>query len=82
MCLCDWAWSDAYVSESFILIINVYNCYTKYKLLKDGSLKVIGTCSVNGTDYMIDNKTVSKLEYEKEIESYVDKQAVKMEFYK
>ncbi len=31
---------------------------------------------------MIDNKTVSKLEYEKEIESYVDKQAVKMEFYK
>ncbi len=31
---------------------------------------------------MIDNKTISKLEYEKEIESYIGKQAVKMEFYK
>ena len=67
---------------SSIFLSLLLNCYTKYKLLKDGSLKVIGTCSVNGTDYMIDNKTISKLEYEKEIESYIGKQAVKMEFYK
>ena len=75
-----------YSGEKYILRLSHggydLNCYTKYILFKDGSLKVIGTCSVNGTDYMIDNKTISKLEYEKEIESYIGKQAVKMEFYK